>query len=75
MKSWTVPLGLLIVARVSYYIAWVLTLCGLVVHFGLAAAMFRSMDLSQRNLFEGSVLLFLISVASVLRAGAAAKPK
>ncbi len=59
-----------LVARVSYYIGWVFALLGAVVHFGLAVGFFRSLDLSQRNLFEGSVMFFLISAVSVLRAGA-----
>jgi hypothetical protein len=63
-----------LVARVSYYIGWVAALCGTLVHFGLGAVVFRSIDISQRNLFEVSVLFFLISAVSVLRAGASAKP-
>jgi hypothetical protein len=35
---------------------------------------FRLTSLLQRNLFEGSVMFFLISAVSVLRAGAAPKP-
>lgn len=51
---------LLLVARVSYYIGWVLALCGAMVHFGVGVPLFRSIDLSQRNLFEGSLKFFLI---------------
>lgn len=63
-----------LVSSLTYYLGWLSALCGAAVHFGLGAGMFRSMDLPQRNLFEGSVLLFLISTASVVRAGAASKP-
>jgi hypothetical protein len=65
---------LLLVSRVSYYIGWVFALLGAVVHFGLGVAMFRAINLSQRNLFGGSLLFFLISAVSVLRAGASSKP-
>ena len=64
-----------LIARVTYYVGWVFALLfGLVVHFGVGVAAFRSIDLSQRNLFEASVMLFLISAVSVLRAGASPKP-
>ena len=65
---------LLLVARVSYYLGWVLALCGAVVHLGLGATLLRSMNLTQRNLLEASLMFFLISAVSVLRAGASAKP-
>lgn len=64
-----------LVARVSYYLGWIAALLGAIVHFGLGSAMFHSMQISQRNLFEGSLMLFLISAASVLRSTAASKPK
>ena len=57
-----------LVSRVAYYGGWVLAVVGAFVHFGLGAALFHSLALPQRNLFEGSVMLFLISVASSLRA-------
>lgn len=66
--------SLQLVGRVTYYLAWMLALCGTVVHFGVGAEMFRSMGISPRNLLEGSVLFFLISTVSVLRAGASLKP-
>ena len=61
-----------LVGRVTYYLAFVLAICGTAVHFGVGAEMFRSMGTSPRNLLEGSVLFFLISAVSVLRA---ASPK
>jgi hypothetical protein len=64
---------LLLIARVSYYIGWLLALCGTVVHFGLGADLLRSMNVSPRHLLEGSLMFFLISAVSVLRAGASSK--
>lgn len=61
------------IARVTYYIGWLFVLCGTIVHFGLGAGIFRSIDLPQRNLFEGSLIAFLISAVSALRAGAASR--
>jgi hypothetical protein len=54
--------------RVTYYIGWIAALCGAVAHFSLATRMFISINLTQRNLFEASVLFFLICTASELRA-------
>jgi hypothetical protein len=56
-----------LVARITYYLGWIAALCGALVQFGLGAAMFRSIDLVKRNLFEASLLLFLISIASAAR--------
>jgi hypothetical protein len=57
-----------LVGRVTYYLGWVGALCGAVVHFSFATRMFAEVNLSQRNLFEGSILFFLICWASELRA-------
>jgi hypothetical protein len=54
-------------SRVTYYAGWLLALLGAFVHFGIGAAMLRGIGLPQRNLFEGSVMLFLISAVSALR--------
>ncbi len=62
-------------SRITYYAGWVLALLGAFVHFGLGAAIFRAIGLPQRNLFEGSVMLFLISAAAALRALTATKAK
>jgi hypothetical protein len=62
-----------LVAKVSYYVGWLLALLGALVHFGLGVAMFRAVDLTKRNLFEASVMLFVISVASASRALAASR--
>ena len=55
-------------SRFTYYAGWLLALLGALVHFGLGANTFRAIGLPQRNLFEGSVMLFLISAVSALRA-------
>ena len=57
-----------LVGRVTYYLGWIAALCAVVVHFSLAARVFAAISLTQRNLFEASVLFFLICVASELRA-------
>jgi len=62
-------------ASLTYYVGWICALCGAAVHFGIAAAMFRSVDLVKRNLFEASMMFFLISVASAAREVLAEKAK
>jgi len=57
-----------LIGRVTYYLGWIAAISGGLVHFKLAARMFISINLTQRNLFEGSVLFFLICTASELRA-------
>jgi hypothetical protein len=57
-----------LVGRVTYYLGWIGLLCGALVHLNVARGMFLAIDLTQRNLFEVSVLCFLICIASELRA-------
>lgn len=57
-----------LVGRVTYYLGWITALCGAFVHFQVATRLFSAISLTQRNLFEGSVLFFLICTASELRA-------
>jgi hypothetical protein len=64
-----------LMARITYYLGWVAALCGGLVHFGLAAAMFRSVDLVKRNLFEASIMFFVISIASAARGLVSEKAK
>lgn len=59
-----------LVGRITYYIGWLTLVCGGLVHVNIARTLFTKMDLSQRNLFEASVICFLICVASELRAHA-----
>jgi hypothetical protein len=57
-----------LVGRITYYVGWVSLLCGSAVHINIAKTMFLNIGLTQRNLFELSVVSFLICVASELRA-------
>ncbi|MGO9087697.1 MAG: hypothetical protein ACLQBK_20980 [Candidatus Sulfotelmatobacter sp.] len=57
-----------LVGRITYYLGWVALVCGGLVHINIAKALFARIDLSQRNLFEISVVCFLICAASELRA-------
>ena len=57
-----------LVGRISYYLGWIALVCGGIVHLNIAREMFLKIDLSQRNLFEVSVVCCLICVASELRA-------
>ncbi len=56
------------IGRVTYYLGWIAAVCGGLAHVHLATRMFISINLTQRNLFEASVLFFLICTASELRA-------
>jgi hypothetical protein len=57
-----------LVGRVTYYVGWITLLCGGLDHLHIATNLFLSLQLTQRNLFEASVLCFVICVASELRA-------
>lgn len=57
-----------LVGRVTYYIGWLALLCGGLAHFSVGKGLFLAMNLTQRNLFEVSVVSFLICIASELRA-------
>jgi hypothetical protein len=57
-----------LVGRVTYYVGWVALVCGGLVHVNVAKPLFLSMNLSQRNLLEVSVVCFVICMASELRA-------
>jgi hypothetical protein len=56
-----------LVARITYYLGWITAVCGALAHFNVAEKTFLALQLSQRNLFEASLLFFLICVASTLR--------
>ena len=58
-------------ARVTYYLGWLAAICGALVHFNIGMKVFTAIGLPQRNLLEAALLLFLISMASALRALAA----
>jgi hypothetical protein len=57
-----------LVGRITYYVGWIALVCGGLVHINIAKGLFLKMDLTQRNLFEVSVVCFLICAASELRA-------
>jgi hypothetical protein len=60
------------VARITYYLGWLASALGALSHFGLGSRL-DAINLSQRNLFEGSVLFFIICIASELRTSMAAR--
>jgi hypothetical protein len=60
-----------LVGRITYYVGWIALGCGGLVHLNIGRSLFLNLSLSQRNLFEISVVCFLICVASELRALAA----
>jgi hypothetical protein len=58
-----------LVARITYYLGWIAAiLAGLVRIAKFGSALERMVNLSDRNLLEASLLLFVICVASALRA-------
>jgi hypothetical protein len=56
-----------LVGRATYYIGWLALLCGALAHMNVGRPFFIAISLSQRNLFEVSVVSFLICIASELR--------
>jgi hypothetical protein len=61
-------LRLQFVARVIYYLGWLTTILGALSHFSVKWNLrLDALQLTQRNLIEASVLLFMISMASELR--------
>lgn len=54
--------------RITYYLGWIALVCGGLAHINVGKAVFANIGLSQRNLFEVSVVCFLICAASELRA-------
>jgi len=57
-----------LVGRVTYYVGWIALFCGGLVHLNIARALFAAMTVTKRNLFEVSVVCFIICVASEARA-------
>jgi hypothetical protein len=57
-----------LIGRVTYYLAWIALVCGGLVHFEIARGVFAALSVNKRNLFELSVVCFLICMASELRA-------
>jgi len=57
-----------LVGRVSYYLGWVTLLCGGLMQLNIGKSLFTALTVNKRNLFEISVMLFVICMASQLRA-------
>lgn len=57
-----------LVGKITYYLGWIALGCGGLVHFNIARSVFQGIDLTQRNLFEVSMVSFVICIASALRA-------
>ncbi len=57
-----------VIGKITYYMGWISLLCGGLVHVNIAKAFFLGLYLTQRNLLEGSVVCFVICVASEVRA-------
>jgi hypothetical protein len=62
-----------LVGRISYYVGWIALLCGGLVHLNIAKALFAAMSLTKRNLFEVSIICFVICMASEVRVLATAE--
>jgi len=56
-----------LVGRVTYYLGWISLICGGLFHLKVGQSLFVAMNLSKRNLFEASVVCFIICIASQLR--------
>jgi hypothetical protein len=59
-----------LIGRVTYYFGWIALVCGGLVHLNIATKLFLAMSLTKRNLFEVSLVCFVICIASELRAHA-----
>ena len=57
-----------LVGRITYYLGWIMLLCGGLVQVNIGKTLFMAMSLTKRNLFEVSVMLFIICMATQLRA-------
>ncbi len=57
-----------LVGRITYYLGWIGLICGGLFHLNIARGAFLTLGVTQRNLFEVSVVCFLICIASELRA-------
>ena len=57
-----------LIGRITYYVGWIALLCGGLLQLNIARTLFLALNLTKRNLFEASVVCFLICIASELRA-------
>ena len=56
-----------LIGRITYYIGWITLLCGGLLQLNMARSLFLAISVSKRNLFEVSVMCFVICIASELR--------
>ena len=57
-----------LVSRITYYLGWLAGALGALVQFVLGSRLQAATSISKRNLFEASLLFFIICIASELRA-------
>jgi len=57
-----------LVGRVTYYVGWIALVGGGLAHLNIATKLFLAINLTKRNLFEVSMVCFVICIASELRA-------
>jgi hypothetical protein len=57
-----------LVGRITYYLGWIMLLMGALVQINIGKPMILAMSLTKRNLFEASIMLFLVCIASQVRA-------
>ena len=62
-----------LVGRITYYVGWITLACGGLVQLNIAKALFMAISLTKRNLFEVSVVCFVVCIASEVRALASAE--
>lgn len=60
------------VGRITYYIGWIIALVAGLLHIARPGGM-RMINVTDRNLLEASFLLFVICMASEIRAAALAR--
>lgn len=56
-----------LVGRITYYLGWITLICGGLVHLNVARTLFTAVSLTKRNLFEVSVVCFIVCIASEIR--------
>ena len=57
-----------LIGRITYYVGWIALLCGGLLQLNIARTLFLALNLTKRNLFEVSVVSFVICIASEVRA-------
>ena len=56
-----------LIGRITYYVGWVALLAGGLVQLNIATKLFLALSLTKRNLFELSLVCFVICIASAVR--------